>query len=194
MHYKIRFILLVSILLFTACKETPVPRPRAYFRIDLPESQFVPFDAGYPYTFQYPAYGQTKIKSPEDSLNFWVDIAFPTFHGALHISYKAIYNNLGIFIEDAFEMVSKHIPKSSGINERHYQYPENNVYGNGFFIKGPEAASPYQFYVTDSTAHFLRGALYFQTLPNNDSLAPVIEFLQKDIETLISTIQWQAKN
>ncbi|PIE88256.1 MAG: gliding motility lipoprotein GldD, partial [Bacteroidetes bacterium] len=103
---------------------------------------------------------------------------------------KKVDNNLPNLIEDAHNLVMKHIPKSSGIDEVRYENRQNKVYGIGFYINGTEAASPYQFFVTDSSHHFLRGALYFNALPNNDSLAPVIKFLKKDIEALIASISW----
>jgi hypothetical protein len=39
----------------------------------------------------------------------------------------------------------------------------------------------------------MRGALYFDSTPNADSLRPVQDFLQKDIEHLINTFKWSRK-
>ena len=88
-------------------------------------------------------------------------------------------------------MVMKHIPKASSIENKIYENPEKRIYGLTYTIAGVDAASPYQFYLTDSTKHFIRGALYFNTIPNNDSLAPVIEFLKEDINHLIETFEWK---
>lgn len=194
MPRKINAIFLVLILAFTSCNETPVPRPRGFFRIDLPESKPVTLDLGYPYSFTYQDYGIAAVRNKKQHKKHWVDIIYPQFKGTLHISYREVNNNLGELIEDAHTMVMKHIPKSSGIDEIRYDNPGNKVYGMGYYIKGSEAASPYQFFVTDSTDHFLRGALYFNALPNNDSLSPVIDFLRKDIENIISTINWETDN
>jgi gliding motility-associated lipoprotein GldD len=60
-----------------------------------------------------------------------------------------------------------------------------------FDIRGLGVASTYQFYLTDSIRHFVRGALYFDGPPNNDSLAPVIEFLKLDIDHLLNTFKWR---
>ena len=72
----------------------------------------------------------------------------------------------------------------------YYEDKEKSVYGVLYEIKG-NAASSVQFYATDSTKHFLRGALYFNTVPNKDSLAPAIQFVEEDIIHLIETLSWK---
>jgi gliding motility-associated lipoprotein GldD len=64
------------------------------------------------------------------------------------------------------------------------------VYGLIYDIEG-NTASSLQFYVTDSTKHFIRGALYFNVRPNIDSVKIVLEFLKKDVLHLIQTLQWK---
>ena len=88
-------------------------------------------------------------------------------------------------------MAFKHISKASSIENRVIINPEAKVFGLIYEIKGMGAASPYQFFVTDSSSHFLRGALYFNMIPNNDSLAPVIDFLKEDIEHLLLSLKWK---
>jgi gliding motility-associated lipoprotein GldD len=100
-------------------------------------------------------------------------------------------DDLSKYTEDAHSLVMKHIPKASSIEEIRIDNPQSNVHGLVYNIEGTGAASPYQFYITDSTNHFLRGALYFNTLPNNDSLAPVIEFIKGDIMHLLETARWK---
>jgi gliding motility-associated lipoprotein GldD len=100
------------------------------------------------------------------------------------------------YVADAFTFVDKHQGKASRIQEMdlgelNLGTPENRVYGVLFVIRGVGVASTYQFYVTDSSKHFVRGALYFNHAPNNDSLAPVIDFLKSDINHLIETFTWR---
>jgi len=52
-------------------------------------------------------------------------------------------------------------------------------------------ATPYQFFLTDSTHHFFRGALYYDATPNQDSLAPVNAFLLEDIQHILNTFRWK---
>jgi gliding motility-associated lipoprotein GldD len=115
----------------------------------------------------------------------------PQFEATLHFSYKIIDGNLASYLEDSHTLVSKHIPKADAIYDSLIIDPQRNVYGLTYRIIGSEAASPYQFFLTDSSKHFLRGALYFNTIPNNDSLQPVIDFIVDDIEHIINTLQWK---
>jgi len=62
-----------------------------------------------------------------------------------------------------------------------------------FFRVGGNSATAKQFFMSDTTKNFFRGALYFDVTPNADSLRPVIDFLQKDIDHLINTFKWTNK-
>lgn len=180
-----------GLLLMNACGDTPTPKPAGYFRIDLPEHEYRLLDSIFPYSFEYPVYAiiSKDIHAPAEAN--WINIDFPRFKGRVHLSYKPVNNNLNTFTEDAHSLVMKHIPKASAIEEIRIKNNENRVFGLIYDIRGTGAASPYQFYVTDSTSHFLRGALYFSVLPNNDSLAPVIDFIKGDIQHLLETMRWK---
>jgi gliding motility-associated lipoprotein GldD len=186
-----RFTTFGLLVLLYSCESNYYPKPRGYIRIDLPDKAYQTFDTNYPYTFSYPLYATIEANTIQSADPYWIDINFPKFKGKLHISYKTIDNNLAEYIEDSRTMVMKHIPKSSGIENTMYENPDCRVYGLSYSISGVNAASPYQFFLTDSTHHFLRGALYFNVVPNNDSLAPVIEFLKADIQYLIETFAWK---
>jgi len=177
--------------LLSACNENYTPKPRGYFRIDLPEHEYIAFDTTFPYAFEYPVYAEINPDpfAPEEP--YWLNIDFPEFKGRIHISYKTVDGNLVEYLEDSRQFVMKHIPKASAINDSLILDRERKLYGLVYQIEGMGAASPCQFFVTDSTDHFVRGALYFDVVPNNDSLAPVIDFLQKDIEHLLSTFIWK---
>ena len=185
------FILIPVIIILVSCQNDYYPKPKGYFRIDLPEKSYIRFDSIFPYSFEYPSYAvlipDNHIKAEE----YWVNIIYPQFKGTLHLSYKAINGNLNKYLEDTRTMVMKHIPKASSIENQQYQNEASGVYGLTYTISGVAAASPFQFYLTDSTTHFVRGALYFNTVPNNDSLAPVIDFLKEDIIHMIETFEWK---
>lgn len=191
------FISIISILsvalLISSCSDTYTPKPHGYFRIAMPETSVKLLDSVYPYTFEYPAYCiiQPDKLSPEEKN--WINLIMPNFNGSIHLSYKTISSSsdLAQYIEDSRALVMKHIPKASDIQQIPFADPEQKVYGLAYNISGVNAASPYQFYATDSTKHFLRGALYFNTLPNNDSLAPVIDYVKKDIAHLLNTLKWR---
>lgn len=181
----------VFLLGLWSCDEYYQPKPRGYFRIHLPEKSYSPIQKELPYTFEIPTYSTLEKDNHPYAEKYWTNLVFPSFNAKIHLSYKSIDNNLPILLEDVHKLVNKHIPKANAINEQLFINEEKNVYGIVYSIKGVDAASPFQFYVTDSTHHFLRGALYFNVRPNNDSLAPVIDFLQKDIQKLIESFEWR---
>jgi gliding motility-associated lipoprotein GldD len=192
---KICFLFAI-ILALASCNSGYTPKPRGYFKIDFPEKEYRIFDQpGYPYTFEYPVYG-TIIK---DSLFFdqhpenpyWINIDFPRFNGRIHLSYKEIgKNKFDSLVNDAFTMSYKqHTYRASAIQREPFTSP-NGSGGVYFTLKG-NAATGNQFFVSDSTRHFLRGALYFAATPNSDSLQPVNDFLKKDLWHLINTLKWR---
>jgi len=191
----IRIIGLVC--LFTSCNSDyhPETKKKGYFRVEFPEKRYQSFDRpGYPYTFEYPVYANITKDSTffEDKAeDWWINIDFPQFNGRAFISYKQVgENNLDKLINDAFTMRSKqHINVSTGIDDSLMRTP-NGVEGI-YFSLGGNTATANQFFLTDSTRHFLRGALYFDATPNADSLAIVNEFLKKDIQHLINTLRWK---
>ena len=190
MNKRIIIFSLVVVLL-SACNSDYTPKPRGYFRISVPEHTYQKFDSTFPYTFEYPVYATITPGPSGRAEPYWININYPTFKAQLHLSYKVVDNNLNVYLEDSHHLVDKHIPKASAITQQEFVNPEEKVYGLTIAIKGTEAASPYQFYLTDSNSKFVRGALYFNIIPNNDSLAPVIEFLQGDIDHMISTFRWK---
>lgn len=179
------------LLIITSCSDSYTPKPRGFFRIDLPRHVYRGMDSTLPYTFEYPVYASIQADSNKYAEPFWINIWFPRFKATLHISYKAVHSNLASYLDDSHTLVNKHIPKASSITQREFIDVEKNVYGLEYVIRGADAASPYQFYLTDSTRNFVRGALYFNVVPNNDSLSPVIDFLVADIQHLIGTFHWK---
>ena len=184
-------LLLLLVVFFTTCTEHYSPKPRGYFRIDLPVKKYRDFDTTFPYTFEYPLYAAISGDPYFPKEKYWINIQFPKFKATLHISYKTIHNNLSKYIEDAHLLVSKHIPKASAINDSVIIDPSEQLYGLVYDIEGNGAASPYQFFLTDSIHRFVRGALYFNVVPNNDSLEPVIGFIKKDVQHMIATFRWK---
>jgi gliding motility-associated lipoprotein GldD len=173
-----------------ACNQHYSPKPRGYFRIELPARNYVESDSVLPYLFEYPSYANITSDPQSPGEKYWINVNYPQFNATLHLSYRYVSNNLFTYLEDAYTLVSKHIPKADAITDSVIYDPSRQVYGLTYRIEGSGAASPYQFFVTDSTSHFLRGALYFNTTPNNDSLDPVIRFLVGDIKHLINTVHW----
>ena len=176
-------LILFLIIFATGCSSDFTPKPRGYVRIDLPQKAYREFDTTFPFTFEYPVYARIQRDSSRMAEPYWFNLVYIPFHSQLHFSYKVIKNNLKQYLDDSRTLVNKHIPKANAIQQREYIDRANKVYGLVFDIRGSDAASTYQFYLTDSVGKFVRAALYFNLVPNNDSLQPVIDFLKEDIAT-----------
>lgn len=182
--------LVVLLLAAAACKRSYTPRPHGYFRITFPQKKYVRYEGPCPYTFEYPVYARVVKDREPDAEPCWLNVEFPQFHGSLHITYKNIEGNLARMLEDTYSLAYKHTVKADAIHERAFTDTVARVYGILYDIRG-NAASNVQFYLTDSTRHYLRGALYFNLVPEKDSLAPVIRFIREDIVHMIETFSWE---
>jgi gliding motility-associated lipoprotein GldD len=189
-------MLLPVILYMTACNSTYSPRRKGYFKVDLPEKKYVLYDRpGYPYTFEYPVYANVTKDSSffgEETENpWWINIDLPQFNGRIYISYKEIgRNNFDSLVGDAWKLAyRKHTEKATRIRDSFMNTP-NGVEGM-YWSLGGNTATANQFFLTDSTKHFLRGALYFDAAPNEDSLKIVNDFLKQDLQHLINTLKWR---
>jgi len=190
-------ILLLIIYCISSCNEISVPKPKGYFRIDLPEKSYLRFNENpfqnlsLPFSFEYPAYGKLLPNKEEGDNAGWFNIEFPSYKAKIYLTYKNVGNDFAGLMEQTYKMnVKNHISKADAINEVKYSNQENRVYGVLYDLKG-NTASAVQFYITDSVKHYLRGSLYFAAEPDADSLAPVINFFREDIIHLIESLKWE---
>jgi gliding motility-associated lipoprotein GldD len=193
---KIVFILPVILLIafVVSCTEkTYTPKPRGYFNIETPTPEYVKFDSACEYTMEVSKYARM-IQSPDakEKGNCWFNVYYPKFDATIYLTYDPVKNNLKKYLDDSHELVYKHVVKSSGISEALISDKASGVYGMKYKIEG-EAACPYQFYLTDSTQHFFRAALYFNFKPNYDSLYQVVNFIEADMDHMIQTFEWTFK-
>jgi gliding motility-associated lipoprotein GldD len=193
MNIKNKIPGLIGILLiFSSCGgDDYVPKPRGYFRINFPEKKYQVYDTTCPFTFEYPVYARIVPDPNPGAGPCWINVEFPYYRGTINLTYKVVKNNLSQYFEDARSFVTKHIPKADDIIPIPVTYDSNKVWGLIYDIEGTGVASTYQFCVTDSTKNYLRGALYFDVIPNNDSLSPVLDFIKKDVDHLVKTLRWK---
>lgn len=182
-------ILATFLVTISACSEDPVPKPRGYFRIDLPEHKYSEYFATCNYSFDLSESARVVADSAPGAEPCWINIDYPKFNARIHISYKNSSKDLKKYMEDSYTLAFKHTIKADAIDEQLYADSANKVYGILYDIKG-NAASNLQFFLTDSVSRFMRGALYFNVEPNKDSLAPVIDFLREDITHLVESFRW----
>lgn len=190
MGKQILFIFLIFI--FVGCNPVYNPKPYGYLRIELPPRDSIQqFNLPeYPYVFGFPAYGVIAPSTDWYKEPYWINISIPKHKATIHISYKPIHNNLAQLTEDVHKLTYQHSYRAEAITEQVFRNPQNHVYGVLYTVEG-EVASATQFYVTDSVKHFLRGALYFKTKINRDSLQPLIQHFTHDIQYMTNTIRWK---
>ena len=187
---KLSYLFALILILTFSCTQEYIPKPHGYFRIDFQEKTYHQFDSiALPYSFDIPGYSKIVPDNDRFAEPYWINLKIPAHKAEVHISYKKVQNNLAKLMEDSRILAYKHSIKADAINERIFVNSQKKVYGTIYQIDG-NAASPLQFYLTDSTQNFLRGALYIREVPNIDSLRPVIDFLTPDIIRLIETTEW----
>lgn len=190
-NIKYLFYLSLFVVFISSCIEEPVPKPRGYFRIDLPNKEYRKIDKlPFPFTFDLPQYAHANLTRYYDGDSNFLDIDFEGFGSRIHMSYMNADTNLPKLLNDSRTLVFKHVEKAQDISEELIYHDEQNVFGTFYGIDG-NAASGSQFYLTDSSRHFLRGALYFNVRPNFDSIAPVQAFIKKDILRIIESLEWK---
>jgi len=183
-------------LFLVGCTETYTPKPRGFFRINFPEKSYVSIADNYPYKFEIPVYSKIENDTRNPNQPNWINVTVPENKVEIHISYydlnrqgKSSRDALIEFMEETRRLAYKHSIKADAIDERIFMNPARKVYGTIYKIEG-NAASPMQFFLTDSTQHFLRGAFYIREIPDIDSLRPVINFIEPDIIRMIESTSW----
>ncbi|MCL2650940.1 MAG: gliding motility lipoprotein GldD [Candidatus Azobacteroides sp.] len=184
-----KFTILFCFLILLYSCSNQAPKPYGYYRIDLPEHHYKRF-TGYPdFNFDLSLYAN--VESVIDTVKGeWFNINYPAFNAKIYCSYFLIKPfHLNTFLEDNHKLVYRHVMKADAITEQSFSDPEKRVYGVLYHIEG-NVATPLQFVLTDSTAHFFRASLLFDAAPNQDSIAPVLNYIKKDVRQLIESFEW----
>lgn len=194
---KVASFCFLVIIILSACGGEVIynPKPRSYPKIDFPERMYTSFDENYcSFNFDYPTYASIQKdkyffdEKPIDEC--WFDIELRPFNGSLHCSYIPLNNRAHFdkMVNDAFTMVGKHNIKTDYRDE--FPIEKGDVSGMLFSLEG-EVASKLQFYLTDSTSHFFRASLYFNSKVNSDSIAPIYDFVKQDVLKMIESFEWE---
>jgi len=189
--------ILIVFVFLCGCSQSYTPKPRGFFRIDFPEKSYHRLDGDFPYDFEVPDYAQIKADRDDPNEKYWINVEVPENKVEIHLSYYDLQNNgattrnlLVQLMEETRSLAYKHSIKATSIEEQIFVNPRQKVYGTIYKISG-NAASPMQFFLTDSTSHFLRGAFYIREIPNIDSLRPVISFIEPDVVRMIESTNWK---
>jgi gliding motility-associated lipoprotein GldD len=177
--------------LVSACQKSYLPKPLGYNRIDLPNPSYQALPDSLPYSFEYSTHAILMKDTSWIRERYWIEIYYPMIKATIHVTYKDIGNNeqlLKEFMDDSYTLTIKHQVKAYAIDEAILKTPSGKT-AVVVELEG-EVPSQMQFTITDSTRNFLRGALYFNTKVNNDSLKPAIEYVKKDMIRMINTLDW----
>lgn len=172
-------------ILFASCGGDTVPKPQAYLRLEYPMGTYKPFNSDCPYTFGYNSLATVKDKG---NCNFTIE--YPKMKATIYLTYKPVNNNLEALLRDAEKLTYEHVIKADEIDTQPYVNPGKKVYGM-FSQVGGNAATNAQFYVTDSTRHFLTASMYFYAKPNFDSVMPAATYIKEDMQNIMETLKWK---
>jgi gliding motility-associated lipoprotein GldD len=182
-----KLVVLALILMgMTSCEKNWLPKPPGYNKIDLPRHDYTRLTGEFPYELDFSSASRVEPDSFNLSEKSWINLNYKDFGAKVHLTYKKIDGKSMKF--DAFKLTAKHQIKAYGIEEGVLITP--NGYTAVVAELSGEVPTQFQFFVTDSTRHFLRGALYFNTAMKNDSLAPVIEYIKIDMTHLMNSVKF----
>jgi gliding motility-associated lipoprotein GldD len=188
------FVLGFGLITLFSCTREYLPKPIGYNRLVLPDPSYRTLPDSLPYTFEYSQHAKLLADTSWISERFWIEIYYPQLKANIHLTYKKVENNeqlLKEFLNDAYTLTAKHQIKAYAIDEVIVKTPLGQT---AIVVElDGDVPSQMQFTITDSTQNFLRGALYFNTKVQNDSLRPAIEYMKKDIMHLINTFKWNKK-
>ncbi|MGA9638839.1 gliding motility lipoprotein GldD [Flavobacterium sp.] len=178
-------LLFFASLLILSCKDNVLPKPGSYLRLDYPEAQYATFENTCPFDFEINS--KAIIKAEKDC---GFSISYPKMKATIYLTYKPINGNINNLLRDAQKLTYEHVIKADDISEQPYLNPDKKVYGMFYQVNG-NAATNSQFYVTDSTKHFITGSVYFYAKPNFDSIMPAASYIKNDMQRLMETLKWK---
>ncbi len=190
--FNLTFTITIALLFTLSCEEVYLPKPKGYNRIDIPEPAYQILPDTFPFTFQYSAYSELSPDDTENAERYWINLNYPQYDAIVQITYKSLVdskNKPEVILNEAFQLAMKHSVKAYGIEESLIKIPNGQV-ASVTELEG-EVPTQFQFFTSDSTNHFFRGALYFNTATKNDSLSPIIESIKTDMIYLLNSFEWK---
>ena len=179
-------IMLLGLYLFFSCNSDLVPKPWGYLRLDYPEPKYQSFHEISNFSFKYNVHAQVSKATNQSNYK----VVYPDMKATIYLNYNSVKKNLDSLLNDAYKLPYKHISKAESIPEKVFINHANNVYGTLFSVVG-DAASQHQFFLTDSTKHFLIGSVYFYAKPNYDSILPAVKYIENDLIQMIESLNWK---
>ncbi len=185
--FKIFILVVLPVSLFS-CGSEVLPKPKGMLRLDYPAAKYREVILPCAYSFEKNDFAE--LRKVRRNRKCWYNLEYNKLRATLYISYYEVSNNLDSLLRDAQNLTQEHVIKADGILQEPYVDPENKMYGMFYEVTG-NAASQSQFYLTDSTRHFIVGSIYFKVKPNYDSILPAANYLRNDMKHLMETIRWR---
>ena len=184
-HFKAVVLVFLALVLFSSCKKEVLPKPQSYLRLEYPMANYMHFENQCPFAFDMNS--KAVIKGEKDC---GFTITYPKMKATIYLTYKPVNNNLNKLLRDAQKLTFEHVIKADDILEQPYLNSDKKVYGMFYQVDG-NAATNSQFYLTDSTRHFITGSVYFYAKPNFDSIMPAASYIKNDMQHLMETLSWK---
>lgn len=195
---RILFLISILSLFIFGCEKTYVPKPKGYPKIELPPHEYQTLTEKHPYQFEYSNAAEVRKHQSSIAEPDWIDVVYPQHQAVVQLTYKSLRSEkfenakekfLNELVNDSYKLTSKHQIKAYAIDESLIKTPSGKT-ATIFELDG-DVPSQFQFMISDSANHFMRGALYFRTSTKNDSLAPIIEYIKIDMLHMINTLEWK---
>jgi gliding motility-associated lipoprotein GldD len=172
--------------------EMLIPKPPTYLRTDFPEHQYVKVNDAATYSFELSKVYSQKPLTYKGEITNHKEVNLGPLNGTLYLNYYPIPNRdtLVRYINLSNDKVDEHQIKATRIKDQNFLFKDKKVYGTLFEFEG-DVATNYQFYLTDSVSHFIRGEVLMNCRPNYDSLRPTLNYLKVDLLHLIETFEWK---
>ena len=187
-----RILSIIAIaLIVSACTETNfTPKPPTFLRLELPDPTYAKFSDSCSYTFNLSEL-YTVANAPEQgpgTCHKRIDLG--PLKGMAYIRYWEMSQPLAFYVNSANDEINKHKQKADNILNETIIRPKDRVFGSFFELQG-DVATPFQFYLTDSTSRFLYCEVLFNSSPNYDSLRPTLDYLKRDLDEFMNTLEWE---
>ena len=184
-------LLICTLICLTGCEKSKnQPKPKGFLALNYQTAKYVQFEDDCPFTFKLnQTINQKKIK--QSSCNY--QFIYPDKKASIYFTYRPIKDDLKKLLVDAQKIPTKHQIKADAISVKVYEDKKQSVFGNFYKVKG-DAASQAQFYVTDSINHFITASLYFDAVPNYDSVYPASQYIIDDMKKMMESMKWESGN
>lgn len=188
-HSSHIMVLCIGFLFLLSCKEETVPKPKAMLRLEYVKAVYNKVQLTHcPFSFEMNVNAVIQ-EAKRSALPCAYNIYYPSLEATLFLTYKPVENNLRALLTDAQKITLEHTIKADEIQKQPFVQDRTRTYGMFSEVTG-NSASQSQFYLTDSTSHFLTGSMYFNTKPNYDSIYPGAKYIANDIQQLMESVRW----